>query len=176
MAALVGDYDDTDPISPHQGRSEDDTPFVDDQNEIQPQPEQHNEPQTENEQRLSRIETNTSTNSRPREATELDEIRRLSTEESTSEASLSSGEYRVTSRHSGATTSSAYRQERQNRKKGTKWVFESVRRFWARNVTLEVAHKGNRDYFGTSTSTSQDGLHWFLADEVWNGKHSREHS
>ncbi|RAO67366.1 uncharacterized protein BHQ10_003378 [Talaromyces amestolkiae] len=84
MATLVGDHDDIhDPISPHPRRSEDNTPFVDDEDELQPQQEQHNETQNEHEQRLSRIETNTSISSRPREATELDEIRRLSTETAT---------------------------------------------------------------------------------------------
>lgn len=152
MAEVVGDYDD-DPVPPRPGRSENYSPFVDDEQDNQPQQEEQHENENE-QQRLSRTETNISTSSRPREATELDEIRRLSTA-STSEGSLSSGEYRVPSRHSGATTTTttADTQERRNRQKKTKWVPESVRRFWARNITLEVPQKGNRDYFGTTITT-----------------------
>ncbi|KAF3391077.1 hypothetical protein DPV78_011098 [Talaromyces pinophilus] len=161
MAEVVGDYDD-DPIPPRPRRDDDYSPFDGDEEETQPQqPQQQQQPlqineaqpsaaTEEQEQRLSRTDTNTTTSSRPREATELDEIRRLSTE-STSEGSLSSGEYRVPSRQSGTTTittaAGAGSQERRNRQKKQKWVPDSVRRFWARNVTLEVPHKGNRDYF-----------------------------
>lgn len=171
MAEVVRDYDD-DPIPPRPRRDDDYSPFDDDEEETQPQQSQQQQQQqplqiseaqpsaaaaaAEEEQRLSRTETNISTSSRPREATELDEIRRLSTE-STSEGSLSSGEYRVASRVSGATTTTttaatAGSQERRNRQKKRKWVPASVRRFWARNITLEVPHKGNRDYFGTTTT------------------------
>ncbi|GAM33774.1 hypothetical protein TCE0_013r00920 [Talaromyces pinophilus] len=178
MAEVVGDYDD-DPIPPRPRRDDDYSPFDVDEEETQPQqpqqqqqqqqqPLQINEAQPsaateEQEQRLSRTETNTTTSSPPREATELEEIRRLSTE-STSEGSLSSGEYRVPSRQSGTTTittaAGAGSQETRNRQKKQNWVPDSVRRFWARNVTLEVPHKGNRDYFGMdSTRKNIPSLH-----------------
>jgi hypothetical protein len=173
MTEVVGNYDD-DPIPLRPRRDDDYSPFEDDEEETQPQqpqqqPLQINEteaqsPPSEEEQRLSRTETNTSTSSRPREATELDEIRRLSTE-SSSEGSLSSGEYRVPSRQSGVTTTTADSQERRNRQKKTRWVPNSVRRFWARNVTLEVPHKGNRDYFGTTISTFSSILDGGFADK-----------
>jgi hypothetical protein len=137
MAEVVGDYDD-DPIPPRPRHDEEYSPFEVDGDEAQQQPQ------------LSRIESNISTSSRPREATELDEIRRLSTE-STSEGSLSSGEYRIPSRQSVATTTSiAAANSTERRRQSKKWVPGSLRRFWARNVTLEVPHKGNRDYFGTT--------------------------
>ncbi|KAE8552265.1 hypothetical protein EYB25_006159 [Talaromyces marneffei] len=154
MAEVVGDYDD-DPIPPRPRSDDEYSPFdVDDEASQPQQASQQNENEAQQspedeQQRLSRIETNTSTSSRPREATELDEIRRLSTE-STSDGSISSGEYRIASNTGATTTSStsaANSQERRNRKKREKWIPGPVRRFWARNITLEVPHKGNRDYF-----------------------------
>jgi hypothetical protein len=88
---------------------------------------------------LSRTVSNAS---RPREATELNEIASPSTP---STASISSGEYRATPRHSiyevGSTAASSAGST-------TKQRFQALRRFWSRHVTLNVAQKGNRDYFG----------------------------
>lgn len=92
---------------------------------------------------ISRIESN---NSRPREATELDEIVNLSSA-STSVASISSGEYRVTPRHSNrelAADQTAASSLTTNKKQR----FKTFRRWWSRNITLNVPQKGNRDYFG----------------------------
>lgn len=177
MAGVVGDYHD-DPIPPRPRRDDDYSSFEAAEDETQQPQQQQNEVQPlENEQRLARTETNTSTRSRPREATELDEIRRLSTE-STSEGSLSTGEYRVTSRRSGATTTTANSEEERRNRRKKKWVPKSVRRFWARNVTLEVPHKGNRDYFGTSPLPSPPFyiLKRGFSNENGMGKHSKEHS
>lgn len=150
MAEVVGGHDGNSFFRP--SREEDHFPFEGDEDQSQSrQSAQEQQEQdrhaSEDQQRLTRIETNTSTSSRPLEATELGEIRRLSTE-STSEGSISSGEYRTTSRHSGATAATTDSRERRNIQKKGKWLPEAVRRFWTRNVALEVPHKGNRDYFG----------------------------
>jgi hypothetical protein len=71
--------------------------------------------------------------SRPREATELDDYMTPST------ASLSSGEYRVMPRHSNSQRSSIRREDQS---------FPALRRFWSRHVALTVPQKQNRDYFG----------------------------
>ncbi|CRG91679.1 hypothetical protein PISL3812_08729 [Talaromyces islandicus] len=84
---------------------------------------------------LRRRLSTASTDSRPREATELDEI----TTASQSTASLSSGEYRVTPRMSVSGSYLRHRNESQR--------FQPLRRFWSRNIALVVEQKGNRDYF-----------------------------
>lgn len=83
---------------------------------------------------LNRIESD---ESRPREATELGDFTNTSTPSTTS---LSSGEYRIATRHSTASTRATVVREKK--------FFQKLRRFWSRNVALTVPHKGNRDYFG----------------------------
>jgi hypothetical protein len=58
-----------------------------------------------------------------------------------SSGSLSSGEYRVTTRRTVSRSSSS-RQPR-------KGALGYIRRFWANNVCLTVPQKSNRDHFGT---------------------------
>lgn len=60
-----------------------------------------------------------------------------------STASISSGEYRVTTRRTVSRTSQRSRSPR-------KGVLGNIQRFWTRNVVLTVAQKKNRDYFGAS--------------------------
>ncbi|BCS21190.1 DUF202 domain-containing protein [Aspergillus puulaauensis] len=57
-----------------------------------------------------------------------------------STASISSGEYRVTTRRTVSRTSQRSRSPR-------KGVLGNIQRFWTRNVVLTVAQKKNRDYF-----------------------------
>jgi outer membrane biosynthesis protein TonB len=112
----------------------------------QPQPQPQSQEQEDREegtpprQRLS----TSSTSSRPREATELDEIATPSTH---STASLSSGEYRVTPRLSLTSSSAVLRRQIQD------GPLQPLRRFWSRNVALVVEQKGNRDYFGIFPSS-----------------------
>ncbi|EED13354.1 conserved hypothetical protein [Talaromyces stipitatus ATCC 10500] len=161
MAEVIADYED-DTISPRATRRNDGEQWnnsPDEEEHPQTQVNEEEQPctreresQTErtNLPRRESIESFESISSRAREATELDEIRRMSSE-STSEGSLSSGEYRVTPRHSGATTtvtSTSNNTTRGSRNKNKR--FQAIRRFWARNITLEVPQKGNRDYFGIS--------------------------
>jgi hypothetical protein len=58
-----------------------------------------------------------------------------------SSGSISSGEFRVTTRRTVSRSSSS-RQPR-------KGVWGSIQRFWAKNVSPTVPQKSNRDHFGT---------------------------
>lgn len=58
-------------------------------------------------------------------------------------ASISSGEYRVTTQRTVSRTSQRSRSPR-------KGVLGRIQRFWTRNVVLTVGQKKNRDYFGAS--------------------------
>jgi hypothetical protein len=57
--------------------------------------------------------------------------------------SISSGEYRITTRRTVSRTSQGSRRHREG-------VIGSIQRFWLRNVSLTVPQKKNRDYFGES--------------------------
>lgn len=107
----------------------------------------------DDEPRLARIESNAS---RPREATELGELRRRRSSDSTSEGSLSSNDYRATPRriHSHTTTIRSADGTVIDGVTGRPKRFQAVRRFWLRNITLEVPHEANRDYFGIPLSLS----------------------
>ncbi|KAL3490196.1 hypothetical protein BJX62DRAFT_207623 [Aspergillus germanicus] len=54
--------------------------------------------------------------------------------------SISSGEYRITTRRTVSRTSQGSRRHREG-------VIGSIQRFWLRNVSLTVPQKKNRDYF-----------------------------
>jgi hypothetical protein len=58
--------------------------------------------------------------------------------------SISSGEYRITTRRTVSRTSQGSRRHREG-------VIGSIQRFWLRNVSLTVPQKKNRDYFGESS-------------------------
>ncbi|OKL58385.1 hypothetical protein UA08_06073 [Talaromyces atroroseus] len=134
-AVAVADRD-NDPL-PHTpiGVDRDDSPsgpFHEDQQQQQQQQHRRRGPV------LSRTVSNSS---RPREATELDEIISPSTP---STASISSDEYRSTPRQSVHEARSIAASSASST---TKQHFQALRRFWARHVTLNVPQKGNRDYF-----------------------------
>lgn len=111
----------------------------------------------DDEPRLARIESNAS---RPREATELRELRRRRSSDSTSEASLSSNDYRATPRHIRSHTSTIRSTDGTviDGVTGRPKRFQAIRRFWLRNINLEVPHKANRDYFGIPLSLSLDKI------------------
>lgn len=69
-----------------------------------------------------------------------------------SSGSISSGEYRVTTRRTVSRSSSS-RQPR-------KGVWESIQRFWANNVSLTVPQKSNRDHYGTSALFLTYEIEW----------------
>ncbi|KAL3458441.1 hypothetical protein BJX64DRAFT_223646 [Aspergillus heterothallicus] len=69
---------------------------------------------------------------------ELHEIETQHDDDST--GSISSGEYRITTRR----TVSRASHESRRRREGVIW---SIQRFWTRNVVLTVPEKKNRDYF-----------------------------
>lgn len=122
---------------------EDEEDDDDDDDEEEHEGQEEQQPRRRRRHVISRTESN---NSRPREATELDEIVNPSSA-STSAASISSGEYRVTPRHSARETAAdqtATISSSANKNKR----FKTIRRWWSRNITLNVPQKGNRDYFG----------------------------
>lgn len=82
---------------------------------------------------------------RDRDALELHEIETQDDEAGTSTASISSGEYRVTTHRTGSRNSQRTVQSRAPRK----GVAGYVQRFWTRSVVLTVPQKSNRDHFGT---------------------------
>ncbi|KAL2837047.1 hypothetical protein BJY01DRAFT_47578 [Aspergillus pseudoustus] len=69
---------------------------------------------------------------------ELHEIETHRDDDST--ASISSGEYRITTRRTVSRTSRSSSPRREG-------VIGYIQRFWTRNVVLTVPHKKNRDYF-----------------------------
>ncbi|KAL2818077.1 hypothetical protein BJX63DRAFT_83277 [Aspergillus granulosus] len=69
---------------------------------------------------------------------ELHEIETQHDDDST--GSISSGEYRITTRRTVSQTSQSSRQRREG-------VLGSLQRFWTKNVVLTVPQKKNRDYF-----------------------------
>jgi hypothetical protein len=73
---------------------------------------------------------------------ELDEIETQQDDDST--GSISSGEYRITTRRTVSRTSQGSRRRREG-------VIGSIQRFWLRNVVLTVPQKKNRDYLGESS-------------------------
>jgi uncharacterized membrane protein YidH (DUF202 family) len=89
----------------------------------------------------------------PREALELQEIQTYEDNElNGSTPSNSSGdEYRVVTRR---TTSHALaaRADARQRRQARKGAWGNLTRFWTHHVTLTVAHKSNRDYFGEKFS------------------------
>ncbi|KAA8648434.1 DUF202 domain-containing protein [Aspergillus tanneri] len=76
-----------------------------------------------------------------REALELHEIE--THEDRTSSASISSGEYRVSTHRTGSSASQRTVQSRAPRK----GFAGRIERFWTRNVVLTVPQKSNRDHF-----------------------------
>ncbi|KAH8692118.1 hypothetical protein BGW36DRAFT_387035 [Talaromyces proteolyticus] len=110
----------------------------DDTEEPSPLQDQPQSEQPHPQRFLSRTESND--NSRPREATELDEI---ATASACSSASLSSGEYRIVPRRTATSTSS----NTVNASHKHTGRLQPLRRFWSRHVALVVSQKGNRDYF-----------------------------
>jgi hypothetical protein len=80
-----------------------------------------------------------------RDALELHEIETHHDDAAgTSSASISSGEYRVTTRRTVSRTS----QRTERSRAPCKGLLGKVQRFWTRNVVLTVPQKSNRDHFG----------------------------
>ncbi|KAE8374910.1 hypothetical protein BDV26DRAFT_283883 [Aspergillus bertholletiae] len=85
-----------------------------------------------------------SENCAERDALELHEIEtQLDHEHDSSTASISSGEYRITTRRTVSRTSQRTEQSRAPRK----GLVGKVQSFWTRNVVLTVPQKSNRDHF-----------------------------
>ncbi|KAB8273244.1 hypothetical protein BDV30DRAFT_211080 [Aspergillus minisclerotigenes] len=79
-----------------------------------------------------------------RDALELHEIEtQLDHEFGSSTASISSGEYRITTRRTASRTS----QRTEGSRAPRKGLLGKVQRFWTRNVVLTVPQKSNRDHF-----------------------------
>ncbi|KOC14530.1 hypothetical protein AFLA70_5g008911 [Aspergillus flavus AF70] len=79
-----------------------------------------------------------------RDALELHEIETQPDHElGSSTASISSGEYRITTRRTASRTSQRTERSRAPRK----GLLGKVQRFWTRNVVLTVPQKSNRDHF-----------------------------
>ncbi|RDW81600.1 DUF202 domain-containing protein [Aspergillus mulundensis] len=94
------------------------------------------------------LATHTDTDSprSPRDEANLDpdnlELHEIDTQQDDdSGASISSGEYRITTRR---TVSRTETRQTQRRRDG---IIGRIQRFWTRNVVLTVAQKKNRDYF-----------------------------
>ena len=80
-----------------------------------------------------------------RDALELHQIEtQLDNEFGSSTASISSGEYRITTRRTASRTS----QRTERSQAPRKGLLGKVQRFWTRNVVLTVPQKSNRDHFG----------------------------
>ncbi|OJJ46159.1 hypothetical protein ASPZODRAFT_142784 [Penicilliopsis zonata CBS 506.65] len=88
--------------------------------------------------------TSNSTSDGERDALELNEIPTQCDDDFDDDsASISSGEYRVTTRRTVSRQSTQTSRGNQNG-----WIPDRVRRFWTRHVVLTVPQKNNRDHFG----------------------------
>jgi hypothetical protein len=90
---------------------------------------------------------------RPEEVLELHEIPTGEDGEIDDAASISSGEYRVTTRRTVSRTITRTSRSREERRGLWGWIW----RFWTRNVVLTVSQKSNRDHFGGSYKTFVPG-------------------
>ena len=117
-------------------------------------------PEPRPDSRSSHTDTNTSASLRPRPRNEahLDpdnlELHEIETQQDDdSGVSISSGEYRITTRRTVSRTSTS--QTQRPRREG---LLGRIQRFWTRHVVLTVAQKKNRDYFGISLFPPRLGL------------------
>ncbi|KAI9044716.1 DUF202 domain-containing protein [Aspergillus affinis] len=101
----------------------------------------HNRPSEPN-RRPSPDSDRRDSDERDRDALELHEIE-TQDDAATSTASISSGEYRITTHRTASRTSQRTVQSRAPRKGFAGYV----QRFWTRNVVLTVPQKSNRDHF-----------------------------
>lgn len=108
-------------------------------------------PEPRPDSRSSHTDTNTSASlrprPRPRNEAHLDpdnlELHEIETQQDDdSGVSISSGEYRITTRRTVSRTSTS--QTQRPRREG---LLGRIQRFWTRHVVLTVAQKKNRDYF-----------------------------
>ncbi|KAL3478919.1 hypothetical protein BJX99DRAFT_93377 [Aspergillus californicus] len=127
-------------------------PIAEDPQDPEPQvpPQRHpmgsDRPRSESHSSPSVYASNLSAHSSPRDSGDLDpdnlELHEIETQhDDNSAGSLSSGEYRVTTRR--RTVSRASQASRVPRD----GVLGRIQRFWTRNVVLTVPQKKNRDYF-----------------------------
>ncbi|GAD99718.1 hypothetical protein ANI_1_1512134 [Paecilomyces variotii No. 5] len=99
-----------------------------------------------------------------RDATELDEIHPSDSNQTSSNDSVSSEEYRITPRR---TQSQSQASQHSSMRRGDGW-FNAVRKFWTRSIVLTVPQKSSRDhlalertflaYIRTSVATSMLGV------------------